>query len=238
MVLRVLERVALAPIVLLGCEGVTVVRGSDPARVEAAQSALAGAGVAATRLDDGAGASRLVVDRERVGAAVEALTAGCGPGAALEEPSAPLLGAESDARTRRERALAARLASALQSLPGVLRARVLVSLPAPAPFDADASPGARALAVLLVRGDLADAERRARRAALAALHGLRDDALRIEVHEAPAAAPATLHAVGPFAVAAASAGPLRVTLAALLAALAALSGALLRRTLRDASRSR
>ncbi|MEZ4393579.1 MAG: hypothetical protein R3A48_21130 [Polyangiales bacterium] len=234
MVLRV-----LVPVVVLGCEGVTVARGRDPARVEAAASALHGAGVPAVRVSDGAGASRLVVSPDRVGAAVEALTAGCTPGAeAPDAPSAPLLSAESDARSRRERVLSTRVAAALLSLPGVHRARVVVSLPAPAPFDADASPGPQALVVLLARGDLDEAERRARRVTLAAVPGLRGEALRVEIHPAPTAAPAALHAVGPFAVAAASARPLRLTLAALLTALAALSGALLRRTLRDAAGSR
>ena len=114
------------------------------------------------------------------------------------EPEAPLLGTETDARSRRERALALRLRDALQALPEVRRATVVVSLPPPGDFDRDLAVPPRALVVLEHSTPAPDLAR-VRAMVAAGVVGLRAEDVRVELRAVPAPAPISLSRVGPFA---------------------------------------
>lgn len=129
----------------------------------------------------------------------------------------------------RQDADAGRLEAQLAAIPGVARARVVLHRPFVDPL---APPGTRvaagSAAILLVpdattAADTLDGS--ARRLARAALPDLAAAAITVEV-VAPARAPVTTAAVGPFEVAAHSQTALRATLALAFAAIAALAAVL------------
>lgn len=221
MVLRVLT----ASLALAGCDAVTVLARVDEAEAARAVRSLEGEQIPARSVREGPEVF-VQVPRAQVADAVRVLRRepACPP------VSSPLLGAEADARTRREQALSARLDETLRGLPGVSSARALVTLPPPAGFDV-AAPRPRALVVVSARDGAPD-DGALRALVAAGVEGMRADDVRLtRLPVAPIGVPRYAW-VGPFAVAPASAGGLRAALAVTLAAAAALSAALLRRAWR------
>lgn len=137
---------------------------------------------------------------------------------------------------RRARALAADLERTLLSMPGVLDVRVHLVLPAPAArFDPQAAAPPRASIVLAHRADLAAPELDAIRAIVqGAVEGIGWDDISVvwSPQTLPTASPSAMTVVGPFAVAAESAGPLRMVLAILSLLLAVAAAAVVRLAMR------
>lgn len=234
MVLRVLALVALA-VVADGCDAVALLERSPSARAVEVHRALSARGISSARHSDGAGTERVLVPTASVAAAVETLTRWCEAPAA-QGPTTTLLGDESDARTRRERAVGERISGALSALPGVIGARVVLTYPDPAPLDIERAPAPRALVVLAVSGSANELSTRARALCAGAVVGMSEGDVTVEARTL-APAPTSLRAVGPFVVSSGSAAPLRVTLGAGLTVIAALSAAQLRSAYRRARRA-
>ncbi|MFO0626703.1 MAG: hypothetical protein U0325_13900 [Polyangiales bacterium] len=220
MVLRVLT-VGLA---VAGCDAVTVLARADEAEAARAVRSLEGEQIAARAIRTGR-AVDVEVPRAQLAEAVRVLRRDSTCPAA----PTPLVGAEADARTRREQALAARLEATLRDLPDVSSARVQITLPAPAAFDV--SPGRpRAVAVVRTGASTPD-DATLRGLVTAGVEGLRPEDVGITHLPAATPRPPRYAWVGPFAVAPTSASGLRAALAGGLVLVAGLSAALLRRGL-------
>jgi type III secretory pathway lipoprotein EscJ len=127
---------ASAALWLTGCD-VTLARGLRAEEADQLSARLNERGVAATKLDESAGkpSYRIEIGPDSVEAALAALASGTSTWsrdeAAAPADDAPLVPTKSDQQLRAGRALGRDLARSIELLPGVLRARVHVSFPAP-----------------------------------------------------------------------------------------------------------
>ncbi len=202
---------------------------------------LEAAGVSASRAASSRGVGwRVAVGPEEVARAVETLRAeGPSPGGFAQTPARPVLEGLAAERARLDRALGDELALTLRRLNGVLWARVhLPEEPLPRLDEPLALPPRRAAVALHLRpGSPLDREA-VRRLVADGVRGLSPEHVSLFVTTAaPSPPPPGLLHVGPFAVAPASAEPLRRALTLLLATNVALgSGAILLGSRRRRSR--
>jgi len=139
---------------------VTLARGLDAAAAERMSAELNQHGIATSKSSDGSAGARyqIVIGPDAVEAALEALTASHTTLGSSDEPAlddGPLIESPSAQQQRMGRLLALDLARSIELLPGVLRARVHLTLPSTDTSLADLSAAdainAPSAAVLLLR---------------------------------------------------------------------------------------
>lgn len=174
-----LRRLALGAALLLGCADVAVIHAAPEAEARRAVAALARAGIAARTAPDDRGFSVTVADGD-VARAVTALQDAELP--RREEPGfaeawgdRSLVATAAEERARAAQATAGELARTLESLDGVLDARVHLALPA---ADASGEAPRRPTASVLLRHEPAERpldEAQARALVAAAVEGMRPE---------------------------------------------------------------
>lgn len=232
----------VAALALSACGEVPVVQGVSEIEANRVVAALDSAGIAARKETDEGGGSgaptfRVNVGPDEVAHAVSVLAAHALPRS--EEPGfsetygqASLVQSASEERARAAQAIAGELARTIESIDGVLDARVHVSLPEGTDIPLEGAPPPRGSASVLVRYAGARPpydEEQLRRLVAGAVSSIRPEDVTIVGISRPApaaAAQARLTWVGPIAVARGSAGTLRATLVGAMGLNVVLAGAL------------